>query len=266
MPPSSLLRHAVGHPLIHLGYAYEISSRTLAIEALALICCSHDFMAKYLNYPNYTEEATPSLTSSSILDLLSKISQDHRFDIFADPGHGDLEALFEKREDAILEYWNAWTLTSPKTQFEESQKAAVALLVGTVEPGSKFDFFLVHLLTSSHAVRILLPTLPANLQIPLVRQWWLFTIAVYIAQARPEVDLERVTSVDLAGQDWKHVDHAALTGSYSLDAHYVKAMRAMQEAARTWGDPEQFFLKGAVRFADEFGGWGGFGTSSDPEA
>lgn len=76
----------------------------------------------------------------------------------------------------MLEHWNAWQVEDPRAQFEESQKAAVALLVGTPRPGGregKYDFFIVHLLTSSHAVRILLPLIPAKFQVPLVRQWWL---------------------------------------------------------------------------------------------
>lgn len=35
----------------------------------------------------------------------------------------------------------------------------------------------------------------------------------------------------------------------------------MKNAAETWGDPEQFLLKAAVRFATDFNGWGGFGRA-----
>ncbi len=33
----------------------------------------------------------------------------------------------------------------------------------------------------------------------------------------------------------------------------------MKVAAETWGDKEDWYLKAAARFADEFDGWGGFG-------
>jgi len=251
--------------LIHLGYAYELSSSTVAIEALAGACCFYNFLHKYLDDPAYSKPAPETLSSTSPLQLLDRIAKDSRFDIFSHSGDGNLEPLFEKREAAVLEYWNAWTLTFPKEQFEQSQKAAVALLVGTHERDSKFDFFLVHLLTSSHAVRILLPSMPADIQVPLVRQWWLLAISIYIAQLRPNINLDRIDTVDLKGRDWKYVDHAGLTGTKSLDAHFVKALRAMKEAAETWGDPEQFYLKAAVKFADEFGGWGGFGMDIEAE-
>jgi hypothetical protein len=256
----------VGHPLIHLGYAFELSSSTIAIEALAGACCFYNFLHKYLDDPSYSEPALAALATTSLFELLDKVSKDSRFDIFSHSGAGNLEPLFQQREAAILEYWNAWTLTSPKEQFEQSQKAAVALLVGSHERDGKFDFFLVHLLTSSHAVRILLPSMPAHLQVPLVRQWWLLTVAMYISQLRPSIELERINSVDIKGKDWKYVDHAALTGKKSLDAHFVKGSRAIKEAAKTWGDPDEFYLKAAVRFSDEFSGWGGFGMDVEAEA
>jgi hypothetical protein len=40
----------------------------------------------------------------------------------------------------------------------------------------------------------------------------------------------------------------------------------MQEAAKTWGDDDEYFLKAAVKLSDEFTGWGGFSDSSSSEA
>lgn len=37
----------------------------------------------------------------------------------------------------------------------------------------------------------------------------------------------------------------------------------MQVASETWGDASQFYLKAAVKFADEFEGWGGFGAADN---
>lgn len=37
----------------------------------------------------------------------------------------------------------------------------------------------------------------------------------------------------------------------------------MKEAAHTWGDKENFYLKAAVKFADEFDSWGGFGAMDE---
>jgi hypothetical protein len=39
----------------------------------------------------------------------------------------------------------------------------------------------------------------------------------------------------------------------------------MQVVSETWGDASHFYLKAAVKFADEFKHWGGFGTTADDD-
>lgn len=259
-PLANCLIGNLGHPLIHLGYAYELSSRELAMEALGLAATTHNSLHKYLDDPSYTKPSTYS--TSSPIEILQQVSNDKRFDnLFDHQGADNIERLLENHEAAVLEHWNAWQLPNPKKQFEESQYAAVALLVATHDPnnGKAFDFFLVHILTTSHAVRILLPIIPAKFHVPLVRQWWLLTLAVYIAQIRPKFDVERITGLDTKGRDWQWVNEQAVEGKWALDAHYVKGLRAMMEAANTWGDGDQYYLKAACMMAEEFDGWGGFG-------
>ena len=259
-PLANCLIAGLGHPLIHLGYAFEISSREVAMEALGLATTSYNFLHKYLDDPSYS---TPSAYStSSPLEILQKVAEDKRFDnLFDHQGADNIEPLFEKHEDAVLEHWNAWKLPNPKKQFEDSQYAAVALLVGTHKRGSgrDYDFFLVHVLTTSHAVRILLPLIPEKFHVPLVRQWWLLTLAVYITQLRSKINIDSILNYDADVRDWAWVDKQATEGKHALDAHFVKGLRAMKEGAKTWGDAENFYLKAACRLGDEFDGWGGFG-------
>ena len=235
----------VGHPLIHLGYAFELSSREVAMEALGLTATSYSYLHKYLDDASYTR--APKYSTASPLEIVQRIREDKRFD-----------AVFDGHEEAVLEHWNAWHMADPRKQFEESQQAAAALLVATHNPGTKYDFFLVHLLTTSHAVRIVLPLIPAKSHVSLVRQWWLLTIGYYIAQMRPSMNLDLVKEYDLKDRDWTWVDKQAVSGEHALDAHYVKGLRAMKVAAETWGDDDSFYLKAAVRFGEEFDGWGGF--------
>ena len=82
---------------------------------------------------------------------------------------------------------------------------------------------------------------------------------VYIAQLRPKINIDTIKLVELEGRDWAFVTEKAVKGKYRTDAHYVKALRSTHEASKTWGDPNSFFLKAAVKFADDFDGWGGFG-------
>lgn len=270
-PLVNCLISGLGHPLIHLGYSMELDNGTIGVEALTLVSCFYDEFHKYLDDPKYTRTSTEELSKgadgkpTTPLELLHKVAKDKRFDgLFDGPGNDNLTKLFAEREDEVLEYWNAWQLhKDPKDQFHLSQKAAVAILVASHNPDStpNYDFFFCHLLTTSHAVRILLPLFETRWHKALVRQWWLFTLAVYIAQTRPNIDESRILDIDLNGRDWDWVTKTALTNEWSLDAHFVKACRAMKEAAETWGDEDQFFLKAAVKFAGEFDGWGGFGAA-----
>lgn len=209
----------VGHPLIHLGYAYELSSREIGIEALAMGSVGYNFLHKYLDDASYTKPSTYSATSP--LEILHRISEDSRFDgLFDSRGSGNIETLFKEHEGLVLEHWNAWTISDPNKQFADSQQAAVALLVRTVKPGTHaYDFFMVHIMTTSHAVRILLPLIPQKFQVSLVRQWWLLAIAVYVAQLRPKIndDIEVKPA-----HGWKYVEDRAVNSPWALDAHYVK--------------------------------------------
>ena len=245
----------MAHPIIHLGYAIELDSKEVAIEALGLTATCYDFLHKYIDEQKYSW-ASGELTTSP-LAILEKIRTDSRLDdVFDGPDPVDLEFLFQKHEKLLLEYWNSWTMPEPKMQFKDSQWTAACLLSATVRPASSsYDFFLVHTLTSSHAVRIVLPFIPARFHISMVRQWWLFALAVYVLQRRPKIDITWILDYDICGRDWAWIDHAAIDSKWAYDAHFVKALRALKEAAQTWGDPESLYLKAAIKFADEFDGW-----------
>ena len=284
----------MGHPLIHLAYGFEFASRDVAIEALAMTCCSYDKLHRYLDNPGYTRPVAQP--SPSPMDILHRVALDRRFDgILTRQGADNIGVLLTEREDAVLEHWNAWKIEgstsssgiggnggnggNAREAFAESQRAAAALLVATQRATDpRFDFFLVHTLTTSHAVRIMLPIIPARMQVSLIRQWWLFALVVYIAQLRPPIKQSRISNYALEGRYWGYVVDKALKSDAKNDTHFVKgklsgcrcivvavltyicqAIRALKEAAETWGDESDFFLKAAVRFATDFTSWGGFG-------
>ena len=257
----------LGHPLIHLGYAYELNSKEVAMEALGLAATCYNDLHKYLDEEKWSKMPTKYQTSNP-LEVLARVNADDRLkSTFDHIGNNNLSKVFDEYEHVLVEHWNSWKITDPVKQFEQSQQLAVALLISTASSigGHGYDFFLVHLLTTSHAVRILIPFLPPKFHIPLVRQWWLITVAIYIAQTRPVIKLDYISEVDVGSKDWDWVDKQALEGRRALDAHFVKAVRAMQEAGNVWGDKDDFYLKAAVKFAMEFDGWGGF-HEDDPEA
>ncbi|KAJ5594490.1 uncharacterized protein N7459_000698 [Penicillium hispanicum] len=249
----------LGHPLIHLAYAYETSSREVAMEALGLAATCYNGMHTYFD-DSVSSSVEGLYHSTSPFDILNKVRLDKRLDgLFATPGDHNLERLYDSRKDLLREYWHAWQIESPVEQFRQSQELAAGLLVAAHDESNQhYDFFLAHVLTTSHAVRVLLPLIPAQFQISLVRQWWLMTLAIFISQLRPEIALDRIRNYDLRGRDWGWAANQAVKGRHSTDAHYVKVLRCLKEMASTWGDHDDFYLKAATKFADEFSGWGGF--------
>lgn len=200
-----------------------MDSKELAMEALGLTCVQYNFLHRYLDESQFTK--TSPISIASPMDLLTKLSKDKRFDdVPADTKLSDLESVFESHGSAILEYWNGWEVTDATKQFELSQEAAVAMFAGTVRPGTHaYNFFIVHVLTTSHAVRILLPLIPTKYHMKLVRQWWLLALAIFIVKGRPTPDPANITD-DLKGRTWSYVEDKALNSPWSKDAHYVKGM------------------------------------------
>lgn len=256
-PISNCLTAGLGHPLIHLGYAYELNSREVAMEALGLAAtCYNPTLAKL-----FENKPVPTYTTNNIFEVFARVQADKRLDhAFDGPAHDDkLDHLWTDPvlSSILLEHWYAWKITDPTKDFAQSQELAVALHTSSASSvgGHGYDFLLVHLLTTSHAVRILTPFLEGQHHLPLVREWLLIALSIYITQNRPVINKEFVTRYDTQGRGWDFVTKAALEGPHRFDAHFVKGCRAMLEAERTWGKEDGYWLKGAVKFADEFSGW-----------
>jgi len=259
-PMFSCLTAGLGHPLIHLGYAYELASREVGMEALGLAATCYDPKLAALLEEG---KATPSYHTTDPFEVLDHLHNDKRLDsCFEKPGDDNLERLLddEKLRSILLEHFHAWDLKEPKAAFEASQRLGTALLISTTAAapinGHGYDFFILHLLTTSHAVRILISFIPKEYHVSLLREWWLITLALYIAQLRPKVTVQQVLDYNIPeGESWESATKRALEGKHNLDEHYVKGVRAIKEAAAVWGDKDGFFEKAAVRFSIEFGSW-----------
>ena len=231
-----------GRPLLRLACAFEFSSRELAMEALGLTAPSYSDVHKYLDDPGYTGQEA-SYRSTSLVEILQRVQTDDRFT--ASSGDGDIKAIFRDHEDALLDHWHAWQIeeADPVAQFHSMQTLATALLLSSVNTESYY-----YVLTTTHAVRTILPLTPTRFQIPLLRQWWLFTLAVYVAANRPSVDLERLGAVDLNGRDWRWVMDKVVRGPHAGDPHVVQTVRVFREAESLWD--ESVWLGAGVLFVE----------------
>lgn len=270
-PIFTCLTAGLGHPLIHLGYAYELSSREVGMEALGLAATCYDPSLAAL-----LEENPPSTSlqpSSNLFEIFNKVRTDSRLDpYFPKIGDNNLSRLLSEPQllEILQEHFNAWQIPEPKSAFEQSQRLAVALLISTspLSPtnGHGYDFFLLHVLTTSHACRILIPFLPAEYHVTLLREWFLITLALYIAQLRPNLDtaMEAIEGYDTEKKTWDDCRKLALKGEHRFDEHYVKGIRAIQEASKVWTGTDWWFEHACVKFAVEFEEWKGF-SESDTE-
>ncbi|PVH89253.1 hypothetical protein DL98DRAFT_614401 [Cadophora sp. DSE1049] len=253
----------LGHPLIHLAYAYESGIKEVATEALSLACTEYDPIHLYFDK---TPADNSTFKSTSILEILSEVHSDSYFDgMFKSPGFANIFVLLEKHQEAFLRYWNTWDTSDSLASFKDTQKAAISVLVETCEKGLQHDFFVAHILTANHALRVVLQFVPEEHKVTLVRQWWMFSLLVYISQLQRTVNTGSIDAVELKGRDWKWVREQAVEGKWSMDSHFVKVIRAIENVAETWNDEDEWCLKAAVKYVEEFDGWTGFGDGPFPD-
>jgi hypothetical protein len=250
----------VGQPLIHLALALQMSVRDLAMEALTLAATSYydNDIFKYSDDPSYFQ-AESLYKSSCISEILDKVRTDGRFNnnALAVPDEQNMAIIFRDHEAALLDHCNAWTISSdPSTHFHESQKTAVTLFMGTKTPeGGKYDKSLLHPLLMSHAIHVILPHTPDKVHVSLVQQWWLTTLAIYVAQLRPEIGFDGLAGYRLQDKNWEWIAKQALKSSHATDAYFLQTLRVLKELGEAWKDSENDFLKAAVKFVDDFDGW-----------
>lgn len=249
----------MGQPLIHLALALQMSVRDIAMEALTLAATSYynNDIFKYSDDPSYFQ-AESSYKTSSITEILYKIRTDQRFnnDALGLPGEQNMTVIFRDHEAALLDHCNAWTISSdPTTYFRESQKAAITLLMGTKTSEEKYDKSLLHPLLMSHAIHVILPHTPDKVHVSLVQQWWLTTLAIYVAQLRPEIDFDVLAAYDTQDKNWDWIKQQALKSPYATDAYFLQTLRVLKELGEAWEDSEEYFLKASVKFVDDFDGW-----------
>ncbi|KAF8476867.1 hypothetical protein BDZ91DRAFT_687805 [Kalaharituber pfeilii] len=255
----------LGHPLIHFGYAIELNSREVAMEALTMAATSYDFLSKYTN--SQIHPATDT-SSTNPLDILNRVREDIRFDGLCDaPGQHNQSILFKDREDVIVDYCNQLNINgiAIETLLELLTKLSLTILTTTHKPGNpQYDLFICHAVTASYATRTVLPILPASSHRTLLRNLWFFILFVYLTQKRPSIKPELVEQVQTKGRGWEHVTNKAIVNDGILpDTHYMKVLRAMRDSAKLYKHDDLFYLKAALKFADEYEDWIGFEYSEE---
>jgi questin oxidase-like protein len=220
-------------PLIHLAYALHFQSQTMAIEALAMACCLPDTQSEYITDSKYQVE-TGDFSSTSPTEIFNQISKDKR-----------LKKSSGSENDLALEYWNALKLADMTSQFEEMQRLAVAFSINQPKSRSR------NVVNGSAAVRVLLPLIPAQFRIPLIKQWWLLAISAHIADGGKATDagMRRIVEEDTQQTRWRDVASVA-EAKWINDADVLGELVSLKQMAETWEDTGYYFLKAASIIAN----------------
>lgn len=255
---AQLTKVAVIHPFIHLAYAYEFNSASVASEALSLACTEFDHVHTYFTQPPADQS---TYHTRSLEEILDRVRKDKRLDgLFQEPGGMNIQTLQMQAEAAIIEHWQAWTLEDVEEQFADLWDFAVKVAIETGSSAVQYDFFLVHELTGLHAIRLLLPYIRQDWWHDILRQYWAWSLYVYVAQLRrPYLTDTPIESIKLEGRGWEWVANQVEVNPNSLDAHWTKVVRALKVGSELEPHRAEWYLKATVKFITEYTHWTGFG-------
>ncbi|ANB14250.1 hypothetical protein AWJ20_5211 [Sugiyamaella lignohabitans] len=254
------------HPLIHFGYAIEVDSPLIAIEALAMSCTEYNDLGKLLVD---VVDSTPGSKTTDPVQILQDIRNDTDFDNqLSKPFENKLPVLIKKFDSKIKHYSERLDVSNPKEVVLKLLHAGTLILTTTHQVDKPvFDFFLLHILTSSHEMAeiILSPergelVFPERFHSLLVKQLWTITVILYISQLRPLIKPEILPEMKEPIEDiWKRAIEKTLSGPQKFDSHSLKAVRAMLAAELLTKDTTGVYARAASHFANnkpdtEYGG------------
>ena len=241
----------VAHPLIHIGYALELDSRIVASEALTLSAVCYNYHHEFID-----KLEPPKSGSKSILEIFQDLRSDDRLPLFDAPGVGNLEPSVNKSIDLVLSHFDQWQINSNNLgkTIEDLFDFSVYLYGATHKPDHiDFDFFLLHVLTSMHAIRMIYPHLnDPRLTEHILCQFFYIASMLYISQLRPEINKKLIHAypIDDAKKNWNYVIEQSVNTKLAEDSHLVKVVRALRDAEAAYGAKDGIYLKTAIKTVD----------------
>ncbi|KAI8077862.1 uncharacterized protein BX664DRAFT_287461, partial [Halteromyces radiatus] len=282
------------HPLIHLGYGVEFDVPGLVAEGLALAACTE---AKHSSVISDSPPLADAITKVSpistipvqqqnskdsdknvLLDILQAIRQDASFDdTLCKEDEDPFKTLFSQAfvVDKIKGYANQWkqgkswtTRQDIRSRLKELYTTAVVMhgATGFLPHQVHLDFVLMHGLTSSYFIHILVPYLSVEEAASLLQAHWFVTVTFFIVVGRPEVKMDHL--LEYVSPNFKNVDaqlphrqwSRVLEATVDESDHVIKAIRACAHAQIMYNDDPDWFddalyLKAAQLTYDLHGKW-----------
>lgn len=244
------------HAIIHLGYAFEVDSAYLAVEALTLNATN--YQSYDLKLPNVEK------TTNDLMELVEQMRNDEDLDgLYERPSQDGPTACLDRIPEKLAYYTARLHIEDPLSTLKDIlQLGALALLATHKDDKPAYSFFLLHLLTSSQEVcEILLSensdeVIPISLHHKIIQDLWTTVVIVYITQLRPRVKVERVENIEIKSipKAWQDAVNLVLNGPSKArtDEHFIKAIRALLFCEQFFNDETGFYAKGALQFAQSF--------------
>ncbi|KAI5781140.1 hypothetical protein EDC01DRAFT_666352 [Geopyxis carbonaria] len=256
----------LGHPLIHMGYAFELNNREIAMEALVLSATNYNFLHGDLNddfFLRPTQSHEEGQQGTTALDIINKIRLENRINsLFQDAGAQNIPMLFEDPAvmGLVVDFFRELSFSDIVGTHRDLCKLATILVCAAHPSDSpRYDFLFSQILTISYAIRTLLPQLPHEFARPLLKSHWLFALSVYCAQLRPLLQPELINKVNCDMFTCEEITRIALnrytTKKKILGGHFLKVVRILLEYAKLWEDDHEFYCRAAIKFTREFDGW-----------
>lgn len=241
----------LAHPLIHVGYAFELDNVDVAIEALEMVAVNYNHL-----HDVFDNLKPPNSPSKSALEIIKAIHSDTSLPIYEDTGLSNIDETIKNYNNIVMSYYNQWKIDTNNIEksIEELFDLTVYLYGATHKPNDiEFDFFLLHLVTGMHGIRIMHAHLDNQQAFEhLLLQFFYFTIVLYISQLRPEINAHLISDYKVANEkkDWSYVINRTLTTKLIDDAHIVKVVRALRDAEKAYGTKDGFYFKTALKSVD----------------
>ncbi|KAI8050245.1 hypothetical protein BDF22DRAFT_696244 [Syncephalis plumigaleata] len=227
---------AAGHPLIHLGYALEFNDNMVLVEALAMGSTRYVPMGDLVDAPVDNSECDPNI---GFADIVAQVAEDKEFDKIAlsatGTGFSDkLEAVWNRR-DLLRKYYNKVAINEDNldARLVELFETAVTAYVGSAHH-QRPDFFMVHGVTSAHAMSVVYKRLPITERVRLLRVEWLFLLLAYIVQGRPSLGhADEILQPYQQDYPWQRIIAEAIAAK---DQHAPKLVYSMMCAEKAFGE------------------------------
>ncbi len=209
---------AAFHALIKLAYGIMMEDSEEIIESMAYYAISYLPLGEInINNPEYDNPV------DALRNLQEKTSwQDHT---------AEGSNIDEKIHKVVIDPdFNRYLEIPPKNH--ESFINDIAMATRNIFINS-FNFTSLHMVTGTHALRIVLPYIHSEYHPIAMNQFWKTAAAAYLSIGAPPVELQK-NNASTSGMNWDEIFRRAIP---SNDAHVIKITFTCHEEEKEYNDP-----------------------------